>query len=148
MCPQCEIVLMDSLNKRTVFLDKVISDLDLSSIRSVHGRAEDLAHDNDYRERFDFVVSRAVANLSTLCEYCIPFLKEGGRFISYKSERSDDEIRESESAVRCLNSEIISVKKVLLPGTGIVRKFVVIENKKSVSGKYPRKEGIPAKDPL
>lgn len=146
--PDCSITLLDSLNKRIKFLDTVISELGLSDIECIHGRAENVAREKEYRASFDFSVSRAVANLSTLCEYCIPFLKERGKFISYKSEKSDDEIKESENAVKCLNSEITSVKKVLLPDTDIVRKFVVIENKKKVSGKYPRKAGIPAKDPL
>lgn len=146
--PDCSITLLDSLNKRIKFLDTVISELGLSEIKCIHGRAEDVARDKEYRASFDFSVSRAVANLSTLCEYCIPFLKEGGRFISYKSEKSDDEIKQSENAVKCLNSEITSVEKILLPDTDIVRKFVIIENKKKVNGKYPRKAGIPAKDPL
>ena len=146
--PDCRIVLLDSLNKRVRFLETVVDELGLDNVECIHGRAEDVSREKNYRASFDLSVSRAVANLSTLCEYCIPFLKKGGMFVSYKSDKSDDEINGSENAVRTLGSEITSVKEIALPETDIVRKFVMITNKKQVSNIYPRKAGIPAKDPL
>ncbi len=146
--PDCRIVLLDSLNKRVRFLETVVNELGLDNVECIHGRAEDVSREKKYRASFDLSVSRAVANLSTLCEYCIPFLKKGGMFVSYKSDKADDEINGSENAVRTLGSEIISVKEISLPETDIVRKFVMITNKKQVSNIYPRKAGIPAKDPL
>ena len=146
--PDCRIVLLDSLNKRVRFLETVVDELGLDNVECIHGRAEDVSREKNYRASFDLSVSRAVANLSTLCEYCIPFLKKGGMFVSYKSDKSDDEINGSENAVRTLGSEITSVKEIALPETDIVRKFVMITNIKQVSNIYPRKAGIPAKDPL
>lgn len=146
--PDCRIVLLDSLNKRVRFLETVVDELGLDNVECIHGRAEDVSREKKYRASFDLSVSRAVANLSTLCEYCIPFLKKGGMFVSYKSDKADDEINGSENAVRTLGSEITSVKEITLPETDIVRKFVMITNKKQVSNIYPRKAGIPAKDPL
>ena len=144
----CRIVLLDSLNKRVRFLETVVDELGLDNVECIHGRAEDVSREKKYRASFDLSVSRAVANLSTLCEYCIPFLKKGGMFVSYKSDKADDEINGSENAVRTLGSEITSVKEITLPETDIVRKFVMITNTKQVSNIYPRKAGIPAKDPL
>lgn len=146
--PDCRIVLLDSLNKRVRFLETVVDELGLDNVECIHGRAEDVSREKKYRASFDLSVSRAVANLSTLCEYCIPFLKKGGMFVSYKSDKADDEINGSENAVRTLGSEITSVKEIALPETDIVRKFVMITNIKQVSNIYPRKAGIPAKDPL
>ena len=146
--PDCRIVLLDSLNKRVRFLETVVDELGLDNVECIHGRAEDVSREKKYRASFDLSVSRAVANLSTLCEYCIPFLKKGGMFVSYKSDKADDEINGSENAVRTLGSEITSVKEITLPETDIVRKFVMITNTKQVSNIYPRKAGIPAKDPL
>ena len=146
--PDCRIVLLDSLNKRVRFLETVVDELGLDNVECIHGRAEDVSREKKYRASFDLSVSRAVANLSTLCEYCIPFLKKGGMFVSYKSDKADDEINGSENAVRTLGSEITSVKEIALPETDIVRKFVIITNIKQVSNIYPRKAGIPSKDPL
>lgn len=146
--PDCRIVLLDSLNKRVRFLETVVDELGLDNVECIHGRAEDVSREKKYRASFDLSVSRAVAKLSTLCEYCIPFLKKGGMFVSYKSDKADDEINGSENAVRTLGSEITSVKEIALPETDIVRKFVMITNIKQVSNIYPRKAGIPAKDPL
>lgn len=146
--PDCRIVLLDSLNKRVRFLETVVDELGLDNVECIHGRAEDVSREKNYRASFDLSVSRAVANLSTLCEYCIPFLKKGGMFVSYKSDKADDEINGSENAVRTLGSEITSVKEIALPETDIVRKFIMITNINQVSNIYPRKAGIPAKDPL
>lgn len=146
--PKCRIVLLDSLKKRVRFLEEVIGVLGLKNIQCLHGRAEDVARETKYRGCFDYSVSRAVANLSTLSEYSIPFLKPGGKFISYKSDKAEDEINSSKKAIKILGSKIISVKDIELPHSDIIRKFVIIENIEPVDGKYPRKAGIPLKTPL
>ena len=146
--PDCNIVLLDSLNKRIKFLEIVIEELGLGNIVCIHGRAEDVSREKEYRGQFDIAVSRAVANLSTLSEYCIPFVKQGGRFISYKSDKSDDEIADAARALKCLNSEISDIEEAVIPDTDINRRIIVITNKKPVSNKYPRKAGIPSKEPL
>lgn len=146
--PHIKIVLLDSLNKRLKFLNDVIGELNLEEIETLHGRAEDHAKKMEYREKFDLCVSRAVANLSTLSEYCLPFVKRGGSFVSYKSGESDEEIRQSEKAVSILGGKIEKIDKFMLPDTDIGRSLVQIDKVKNTSGKYPRKAGVPAKEPL
>lgn len=146
--PNIKVVLLDSLNKRIKFLDAVAEELNLTGIETLHGRAEDYAKKKEYREQFDICVSRAVANLSTLSEYCIPFVKKNGYFVSYKSGSSDEEIKQSEKAVNILGGEIIKVDKFLLPGTDMGRSLVNIKKLRNTPLKYPRKAGIPSKEPL
>lgn len=146
--PHLRVVLLDSLNKRIKFLDKVISQLGLTEIRTIHGRAEEYARKEEYREQFDLCVSRAVANLSTLSEYCLPYIQVGGIFVPYKSGEIDDEVEQSKKAVRILGGNIKDVMKFELPGTDIHRSFVLIHKEKHTQKKYPRKAGIPAKEPL
>lgn len=146
--PDIEVVLMDSLNKRIKFLEEVISKLELDSITAVHARAEEGARKAEYREQFDICVSRAVANLSSLTEYCLPFVKQKGAFVSYKSMKVDDEIKNAKKAVSILGGEIKKIEEFLLPDTEIGRSFVVIEKVKTTPGKYPRKAGLPTKEPL
>jgi 16S rRNA (guanine527-N7)-methyltransferase len=146
--PECRVLLLDSLNKRVGFLSHVINSLGLNNINCLHGRAEDVSREKEFRGKFDYSVSRAVANLSTLSEYCIPFLKVGGRFISYKSDKSDDEIRNSENAIKILGSKILSVEDIAVPNNDLNRRFIIIENIEPVSKKYPRKAGTPIKNPL
>lgn len=146
--PNIKVVLLDSLNKRIKFLDAVAEELNLTGIETLHGRAEDYAKKKEYREQFDLCVSRAVANLSTLSEYCIPFVKKNGYFVSYKSGSSDEEIKQSEKAVNILGGEIIKVDKFLLPGTDMGRSLVNIKKLGNTPLKYPRKAGIPSKEPL
>ena len=146
--PHIETVLLDSLNKRLKFLDEVIEELDLEEIRTLHGRAEDYAKKAEYRDKFDLCVSRAVANLSTLSEYCLPFVKRGGSFVSYKSGESDEEIRQSENAVNILGCKIEKIDKFVLPDTDIGRSLVQIDKVKNTPGRYPRKAGVPAREPL
>lgn len=144
--PNLKVTLADSLNKRVVFLQEVIDALELTGIEAIHGRAEDLARDKKYREQFDLSVSRAVANLSTLSEYCLPFVKIGGQFISYKSGECDEEVTASKSAVFLLGGKISSVVKFELGESG--RSFIVIDKVKGTSKEYPRKAGTPSKKPL
>ena len=146
--PQIKVVLLDSLNKRIKFLDAVIDELKLENISAVHGRAEDFAKRNEYRENFDCCVSRAVANLSTLSEYCLPFVKNSGVFVSYKSGSSDEEILQAGNAVKILGGRIQTVDKFNLPETDMGRALVLIQKEKSTPKKYPRKAGMPGKEPL
>ena len=146
--PHLRVVLLDSLNKRIKFLDEVISQLELTEIRTIHGRAEEYARKEEYREQFDLCVSRAVANLSTLSEYCLPYIQVGGIFVPYKSGEIDDEVEHSKKAVRILGGNIKDVMKFELPGTDIHRSFVLIHKEQHTQKKYPRKAGIPAKEPL
>lgn len=146
--PHLRVVLLDSLNKRIKFLDEVISQLELTEIRTIHGRAEEYARKEEYREQFNLCVSRAVANLSTLSEYCLPYIQVGGMFVPYKSGEIDDEVEQSKKAVRILGGNIKEVMKFELPGTDIHRSFVLIHKEQHTQKKYPRKAGIPAKEPL
>lgn len=146
--PHLKITLLDSLNKRIHFLDSVIDELKLDGIYTIHGRAEDFAKKDDYRERYDLCVSRAVANLSTLSEYCLPYIRVGGIFISYKSSDVDDEVLESKKAISILGGKLDNVVKFQLPGTDINRSFIKIEKIKNTGKKYPRKAGLPSKEPL
>ena len=146
--PHLNVVLLDSLNKRIKFLDAVIDELGLKDIETLHGRAEDYAKKEMYRETFDLCVSRAVANLATLSEYCIPYIRVGGIFIPYKSGNIEDELQQSTKAVSILGGKIKETVKFELPGTEIGRSFVKIEKLKSTGKKYPRKAGLPGKEPL
>lgn len=145
--PQLKITLLDSLNKRIRFLDAVIEKLELKCIKAVHGRAEDYGRDGKYREQYDFCVSRAVANLSTLSEYCLPFVKTGGYFIPYKSGKVEGELAAASGAVKKLGSEVERTEDFLLPN-GDERTLVVIRKNKVLEKRYPRKAGLPGKDPL
>jgi len=146
--PHLKVVLLDSLNKRINFLNNVINELGLKDITTIHGRAEDFAKQGEHREKYDLCVSRAVANLSTLCEYCIPYVKIGGKFIPYKSGEIDEEIQKSTKAIHILGGKLEKVIKFQLPGSDIGRSFVIINKTQSTAKKYPRKAGLPAKEPL
>lgn len=148
MFPNLKVVLLDSLNKRLKFLDSIIDELQLTDISTVHGRAEDIGKDIEYREKFDVCVSRAVANLSTLSEYCIPFISVGGEFISYKSEFSEEEKRGAEKAINLLGGSIKKSVIVELPYSEINRSFIFIDKKNKTPNKYPRKAGVPSKKPI
>lgn len=148
MFPNLKITLADSLNKRILFLEEVIDALKLENISTVHGRAEDLAVNADYRERYDYCVSRAVANMSTLSEYCLPFVKVGGAFISYKSGEIEEELSAAKKAIFLLGGQTKEVIPFQLDGTDISRSFVMIGKEKKTPKVYPRKSGIPSKKPL
>ncbi len=146
--PDADIVLMDSLNKRIKFLNEVIQTLNLNNIAAVHGRAEDMAHKKEYRQQFDFCVSRAVSNLSVLSEYCLPFVKVKGFFISYKSAEISYELNTAERAIRDLGGRVERVITYSLPDSNSGRSLVCIKKDKGTSRMYPRKAGIPAKKPI
>ena len=145
--PNLRIVLLDSLNKRVNFLNEVISKLNLKEIEAVHGRAEYLAK-KDYRESFDFCVSRAVANLATLSEYCLPFVKTGGFFVSYKSEKISEEFENAGEAIKILGGKYVKQVEFTLPSSDIYRNLFVIQKVKNTPGKFPRKAGLPSKEPI
>lgn len=146
--PNLKITLLDSLNKRVKFLQNVIDELGLNNIEGMHGRAEDYGLNTKYREKYDLCVSRAVANLSTLSEYCLPFVKVGGSFISYKSGTIEEEVKQAKGAIKILGGKIQEVLKFSLEEAEAERSFIVIEKKDRISAKYPRKAGMPSKDPL
>ena len=146
--PELEVVLIDSLNKRINFLETVIHELELSEITAFHGRAEDYGHKDGFRECFDLCVSRAVAKLSVLSEYCLPYVKIGGYFIPYKSGKLETEVREAENAVRILGASIEECEEFLLPGTDMERSLILIHKTKRTPGQYPRTAGKPTKEPI
>lgn len=146
--PQLQVTLLDSLNKRISFLDAVIAELGLTGVETVHGRAEDYAKPGQLREKFDLCVSRAVANLSTLSEYCLPFVKVGGQFISYKSEKITEEMTEAKNAISLLGGKVEDQVEFKLPESDIYRNLFVIRKTKETPKKFPRKAGLPSKEPL
>ena len=146
--PNTEITLMDSLNKRVNFLNEVIITLGLDKIEAIHGRAEDFAKKGMLRENFDICVSRAVANLSSLSEFCLPYVKVGGKFISYKSEKAMDELEASKNAISILGGGNVICDTFLLSGTDFSRTLVSIKKIKETPAKYPRKAGTASKNPI
>lgn len=146
--PHVKVTLLDSLKKRLLFLDEVIAEIHLQDIRTLHGRAEDFARKKEYRETYDLCVSRAVANLATLSEYCLPYVKKEGCFVSYKSGKIQDELAESKGAIFLLGGTLEDTVKFSLPDSDIERSFVVVKKVKNTPGKYPRKAGLPSKEPL
>ena len=137
--PHLKTVLLDSLNKRIVFLNELIGMLHLEEITAVHARAEDAARNTVYREQFDLCVSRAVAGLSSLLEYCLPFVRSGGFFVSYKSGKAEDEIREAEAAIRLFGGRIEKKEEFLLPDSDFARTLIVVKKIKPTPKKFPRK---------
>lgn len=146
--PELRITLLDSLNKRIKFLDTVIESLGLENVETIHGRAEDFAKQQSYREKYDFVISRAVANLATLSELCIPFAKEDKYFISYKAEKCNEELEDAKKAISILGGKVEKQIEYKLPDTDMNRNLLLIKKVKSTPKKYPRKAGTPAKEPI
>ena len=146
--PHLEECLLDSLKKRVTFLEETFDLLGFDKITAIHGRAEEFAKNKAYREQYDLCVSRAVSNLSTLSEYCLPYVKKGGMFISYKSGKVQEEAEGAERAIELLGGKIKDICYFMLPDSEIERSLVVIEKVKNTPGKYPRKAGTPLKEPL
>lgn len=146
--PELNVVLLDSLNKRVNFLNEVIEELGLTGIKAIHGRAEDAGRNPEYREQFDYCVSRAVANLATLSEYAMPFVKPGGYFIPYKSGKAEEEVKESGNAVKLLSGKLEDTISFVLPNTDMERTLILIQKTAPIHKKYPRKAGTPQKEPL
>lgn len=146
--PNLKITLLDSLGKRVKFLNEIIEKLSLEKIEAIHGRAEDYAKSELYREKYDICVSRAVSNLSVLSEYCIPYVKVNGFFISYKSEKVSEEIKTAQRAVKVLGGKIYHQEEFILPNSDIYRNLIMIQKLEHTPQKYPRKAGIPSKEPI
>ena len=144
--PDISFTLMDSLNKRILFLDEVVKELNLTNVDLVHERAEILAQKKEYRSGFDLAVSRAVANLSTLSEYCLPFVRRGGAFVSYKSLKTEEELTGAAKALAILGGKLERREDFEL--FDMSRSLLLIRKEKDTPKKYPRKAGLPAKEPL
>ncbi|WP_296835053.1 16S rRNA (guanine(527)-N(7))-methyltransferase RsmG [Marvinbryantia sp.] len=145
--PHLKVVLLDSLGKRVKFLNHVINELGLEDISAIHGRAEDFARQAEYREQFDLCVSRAVANLSSLSEYCLPYTRKNCLFVSYKSGKVEEELENAKRAISLLGGKVEYVSKFMLTDAG-ERALVVIRKEKHTPNKYPRKAGLPSREPL
>ena len=148
MNPTLKITLVDSLNKRLIFLQEVVNKLNLKNIEIVHARAEEFGQNKKYRENFDISTSRAVANLSTLSEYLIPLVKVGGKVISMKASDAQAEIEDAQKAIEVLGGRIEKIDEFNLPQSDIGRTVVVIKKEKQTPNKYPRKPGTPSKEPI
>lgn len=143
-----QITLVDSLNKRLIFLQEIKKELELKNIDIVHARVEEIGQNKNYRETFDIATSRAVANLSTLSEYLVPLVKIKGKCVCMKASDAEEEIKQAENAVNILGGKIVKVEKFNLPNSDIGRTIIIINKEKSTNGKYPRKPGTPSKEPL
>lgn len=148
LIPDMEVVLVDSVSKKTEFCQHIIDVLKLSGITAIHDRVEDLARQETYREQFDWAVARAVAQLPTLSEYMLPFVKIGGSMLAMKGDRGLIETQEAESAISLLGGELQSVQKLTLPGVTEDRFLITVEKKATTPEKYPRRVGVPRKRPL
>lgn len=146
--PEVDVFLMDSLNKRINFLNEVIELLQLKNIEAFHSRAEEMAKNNKFREKFDVVTSRAVAKLNILLEYMLPYTKVNGKCLCMKGPNIEEEIKEAEKALKILGGEIEKIEKIILPDSNIERKIIIIRKKSATPLKYPRKAGMPTKEPL
>lgn len=147
MYPGLKISLMDSLNKRIIFLQEVIKELNLKNIEAVHGRAEEYGRKEDYREKFDLVTNRALANMSSLAEYSLPFVKKSGYFIAMKGSEYKEEVKEAKNAIDILGGKIVDIKEIKLPGE-ILHSLIIVEKMRETPKKYPRAGGKPRTQPL
>ena len=145
---EIDITLMDSLNKRINFLNEVVKNLNLERISCIHSRAEELGRDKKFREKYDVAVSRAVANMSTLVEYLLPFVKVGGMCICMKGSSIDEELKEAEKAIKMIGGKVEKVEKIVLPNSDYERNIVIIRKINNTNSKFPRKAGIPKKEPI
>lgn len=148
VCPEIQMTLLDSLQKRLIFLQEVIQQLALSKISCVHSRAEDGGKQKEYRENYDYCVSRAVANLAVLCEYCLPFVKLGGMLIAFRGPDAEQEVQQSQKAIKVLGGEVIEIKQIVIPNTELQHKIVFIKKMQQTPIQYPRKAGKALKNPI
>jgi len=146
--PEKEFLLMDSLNKKIKIIDEIAAEIRINNIKVCHGRAEDLAQNKTYREKYDLCVSRAVANLAVLSEYCLPFVKVGGWFAAYKSISAEEEIKNSLNAIEILGGKLEKTEAFKMSGYDLDHDIIFIKKAKKTLTKYPRKAGTPAKAPL
>ena len=148
MNPTLKITLVDSLNKRLIFLQEVVKELKLENVELIHARAEEFGQNKKYREKFDIATSRAVANLSSLSEYLVPLVKIGGKVISMKAGNAEQEIEEAQTAIKVLGGCIKKIDEFNLPQSNIERTIITIDKVKNTPNKYPRKAGTPTKEPI
>ena len=145
---KAEVTLLDSLNKRVNFLNSISTELGLKNVNTVHGRAEEMGVNQKYREKYDIAVSRAVAPMNVLVEYLLPFVKIGGICICMKGPKADEELKEAKRAIKLLGGEIIKQEKLKLDNEKMERNLIIIKKVSTTVKKYPRKPGMPAKQPL
>ena len=143
-----KVTLLDSLNKRINFLNEVIEKLDIKNIECIHGRAEEFGKNKNYREKYDFATSRAVANMSTLSEYLIPFVKVGGKVLAMKGDKAEEELEEAKKAIKLLGGKVENIDNFYLPDSDIKRSIIIIKKIEKTERKFPRKPGMPAKEPI
>ncbi len=148
LSPDLKLTLMDSLGKRVKFLETVVTELGLEGVDCVHSRAEDGARNPAYRGKFDLAVSRAVARLSVLAEYCLPFVRTGGHFLALKGMKYEEESEDAARALKLLGGRLIETRAVHLPGLDDKRAILVIRKVRETPKAYPRKAGTPVKKPL
>ena len=146
--PEKQFILMDSLKKRLNIIDELTDSIGIQNVSTVHARAEELARNKEHREQYDLCVSRAVANLATLSEYCLPFIRQGGYLLAYKGPDADDEIAQAKKAVFLLGGQLERVESAPLNQYGLDHRILFIKKVRNTPAKYPRKAGIPSKDPL
>lgn len=148
MSPDKQFVLMDSLNKRLKIIDELCLDAGITNVQTVHARAEELARNKQHREKYDLCVSRAVANMAVLAEYCLPFIRVGGCLMAYKGPEAAEEAEAAEKAIKLLGGEIQEIYEAKLDQYGISHNILTVKKIKNTASKFPRKAGIPTKEPL
>lgn len=148
LVPSLEVSIVDSLNKRMIFLKELTKELDLKNVRFYHARAEDFGQNKEHRENYEIVTARAVARLNVLSELCLPLIQKGGVFLALKAAQTVEEIQEAKGAIALLGGKLTDEKEFELPQTKDKRFLIAIEKKKETPNKYPRKAGIPNKKPL
>ncbi|MDF7639721.1 16S rRNA (guanine(527)-N(7))-methyltransferase RsmG [Lactobacillus sp. ESL0791] len=148
LLPDLQVTIIDSLGKRLTFLKELVAKLNLTGITLVHGRAEDVGQNKTYREHFDIVTARAVANMATLSEYCLPFTKKNGNFIALKGPKADAELKDSQKAISVLGGKVLAVKELQLPHASEERTLILIKKVKATPKKYPRQAGTPNRKPI
>ena len=148
MLPELKVTIVDSLGKRLNFLQGLITQLNLKNVTLVHGRAEDVGQNKQYREQFDVVTARAVANMAVLSEYCLPLIKESGNFIALKGPKAEDELKSARKALKVLGGKVIAVKELQLPRSTEERTLILIEKVQATPKKYPRQAGTPHRKPI
>lgn len=146
--PEKKFTLIDSLNKRIKIVNQLCDELEIKNVRAIHGRAEELARKKDMREQFDICVSRAVANMATLSEYCLPFVKVGGSFIAYKGPDCESEVKEASNAIEKLGGCLLRIERPEANGVAFDHRLIVVKKIAATAAKFPRKPGTPSKEPM
>lgn len=146
--PDKEFLLMDSLNKRIKIINELCRELGITNVTALHARAEELARNKNHREKYHLCVSRAVANIATLSEYCLPFVKPGGTFLAYKGPDTEEELKAGKAAIKILGGKIVREEKAKLDHFTLNHKIIFIHKINKTPSKFPRKAGTPSKEPL